>query len=1021
MVNLLRRRKVRTGYGKQLGKLSVAFASAGVTTSWMVSNVAEMTESYWDGYVLEARLTDTTVGTLLHTVGLNHLTAVNSTNLAPTITDIQAVNWALAYKKPGYLFFRIDARPAVNMDYFNSTHRSAIASNFAAIGTMCATLEASEGIRFGLLLDLETYLFSSNPTQDIFKYPSLANPSARTFSQTRDDVRLFFDDALSAFWTNHPTGNVVVTLGALYAETVNFETTNDWATCRFGLLPDAIDGMLDAIDTFPSARLSDYIQSGYNGVTRNSHEYYRTHPTEGYEQNTTRLRATNKSRLKYDRAVWPNSDGRRMTTGTVTAGNTITFRNNEHYFSVNDVVYIEGIGNRTVTATGAGTITVNGAAFNLATDKYVSSVLPNQAYDQIKFGSQAADRFIFVYMGGDVKDGTDVSATTRIRYPAEILNSFTLANRNRLYTALPAVPPVWVGGISPITDLGDFISSATPVLDMPFNEASGNFLDGSGAANDFSRNGTVPRNGTSPEFYASFDSNSANHLSRASDPDLDPGSGDFLISARFRVANAATSNGLLGKASAWLLRTNGATTGAWFIPYKSAAAQVAQVSSVISSNTWHVVQAWINGLNAKIRVDGGTEGTKVMPSGSVDTNTNVIKIGVSDTNSCLGDIEDVVIFKHALTSAERNRLLAWQGLKSISQWQTLFDAQWATEKAGAISEAQSGDSFRMLNQSYKLDGLVCMYQATGNLSYIDDALELVGEWRGSAAISSNLTITHGAEGNDISQYQDSYLGWQGWGASRTGFEYPLDESYFAKYWIRLLRIMKEANLHNHPDYSALYATNLAFLEANMWGKWYARGNDSQGNGTLFRGPVSGVHMTCQWAQFALHMNKTSANSTILTQTANFLTEINDNTNVTPAALNSSNLRLEMRNHTVHGASAYEFDQTWGGGAIADWNHANDVVSFIVEEFETNAGAGEWLQADIDKFQFLFNAYTPGAYPVNVDGSGGLTASFVTSGFSRLGRFSYATQQKLENFTGNTDSLCGMYGNNAYNVRRLLTA
>lgn len=403
-----------------------------LTTPHLSGDTATALRMAVDGVIIEARKTNTSSGTLLQIAGFDHTTALVDADMDPAEAEIAGVTYPNNIK---WLFLRIDARAQANLDWNNSSHVTQIADNWATVGRMCADLEVSTGRSVGLLFDCEPYN-RATPTCSVWEYNDLANPSARTYAQSRDDVRAAWDQISTAFWTEHPTGNIILSLGYLYAETNALPKAGGvWEDSEYSLLPDMCDGFCDAIASFPSARISDYTQAAYNGVTFSNFNYYLTNPTFGVPA-ITRPRSSNASALKYDMAFWPNSAGRN-TIAAVTSSNTINYGpGGGHFYLAGNNFWSPQTGNRSVstsTYTGGAagtTLTISGAPATLPANSYGSVKSDVDNYNSCNNGRNVADKFCLIYNGGVFS----LPATPgRFAYPDEVYDAIEAAYRGEAY------------------------------------------------------------------------------------------------------------------------------------------------------------------------------------------------------------------------------------------------------------------------------------------------------------------------------------------------------------------------------------------------------------------------------------------------------------------------------------------------------------------------------------------------------------------------------------------------------------
>ena len=159
------------------------------------------------------------------------------------------------------------------------------------------------------------------------------------------------------------------------------------------------------------------------------------------------------------------------------------------------------------------------------------------------------------------------------------------------------------------------------------------------------------------------------------------------------------------------------------------------------------------------------------------------------------------------------------GLRSVAQWESLFQGVWGGEHTGSfLAQSTSLDSWQFYGLAYGIDGNTAMYRATGKAQYLDRALLYVNNMVANAKPSSQL---------GGSAWGDAYYGWTSQRSDTLGQEVPLFESYAWRYVTRLLRVIHDTPaLYGNATYRAQYDKLLAFSEKHMFEKWYRRGVNS---------------------------------------------------------------------------------------------------------------------------------------------------------------------------------------------------
>ncbi|HEY1016707.1 MAG TPA: hypothetical protein VGE07_28605 [Herpetosiphonaceae bacterium] len=339
-----------------------------------------------------------------------------------------------------------------------------------------------------------------------------------------------------------------------------------------------------------------------------------------------------------------------------------------------------------------------------------------------------------------------------------------------------------------------------------------------------------------------------------------------------------------------------------------------------------------------------------------------------------------------------------QAIRPVSWWQNRYDASWPGQREQFLPLSTSVDSWDHYNLAYAIDGPTAMYLATGNTTYLDQALVFANNLRASARPSKDL---------GPAAFRDSFMGWTSFKNGQTGNEVPLFESYAWRYVTRLLRVIRlTPALYANPGYRQQYDRLLAFAEVNLFDKWHARGV----NAYVYR---VNANMASHWAFIAMDLSLMTTDPARLAK----LRAVFDNINHHMPVYGGASLHGQMIAHPLNPGALF-WDDEWGTFERPgqDVGHANNVLAYIVEA--QGLGMGGWTRADMAKFCVLFDKIVwPAAttYAEFVDGSGGGSGWF-TEGFMKLGRYDAAIQRRLESH-GVAEGV-SMFGNGALNAKIL---
>ncbi len=320
-------------------------------------------------------------------------------------------------------------------------------------------------------------------------------------------------------------------------------------------------------------------------------------------------------------------------------------------------------------------------------------------------------------------------------------------------------------------------------------------------------------------------------------------------------------------------------------------------------------------------------------------------------------------------------------LRTVAQWENIFQGAWAREYATYRPKSLSGDEWPIYNMAYALNANYMMFKATGKTQYLDRNLEYINNMINTARVSSPFSG---------SQYKDSYLTWvnqsKSENGSANGQEFPLFESFGWRYVAALLYAMKQnADVYNDPHYRAEYDKILAFTEKNIWDKWYKRGLSN-----LYR---THTHMASHWAMIGMYLSKLTNDATRRSQAETVAK------NIAYAGIplyDDASIKGQLRPHPLD-SSAYFFNWEWNKFSTpgSDVSHGNAVASFMTE---ANCIGFAYTQDDMQKMANLVkNILIPKA-PLYVDGSGSRTL-WLIDGFMQLGRYDQELAKKLETAGG----------------------
>ncbi|AYN68439.1 PKD domain-containing protein [Euzebyella marina] len=297
----------------------------------------------------------------------------------------------------------------------------------------------------------------------------------------------------------------------------------------------------------------------------------------------------------------------------------------------------------------------------------------------------------------------------------------------------------------------------------------------------------------------------------------------------------------------------------------------------------------------------------------------------------------------------------------VRYWQNLFDSRWSSERSKAYSMANS----RGKNQEYYylglyIDGLSSMWQATGDNSYLDTALDIVG-----------ITV------DKATSVGGGFLGWP----ASDGNQYGLWDTHYWRVVATLLRIMDQSNVKSDSKYRSIFNELLAFSEKHIWERY-----DVEHSSKIYR---SNTHMSSHWARIGMEL--------YLITKKNKYKQVFENMSHGSMPGLPSNFRNQIYPNPKN-SSAYAWDKKWGtyGSNVQDTSHGGAIVSFWLLAYENGMYWNKsdmnallktvdivWLDSDTDKIAR------------NVDGTGGYGSQGKIHEWLNLARYSQSLQNKIK--------------------------
>ncbi|QWX84805.1 hypothetical protein H0I23_03955 [Cellulophaga sp. HaHaR_3_176] len=346
------------------------------------------------------------------------------------------------------------------------------------------------------------------------------------------------------------------------------------------------------------------------------------------------------------------------------------------------------------------------------------------------------------------------------------------------------------------------------------------------------------------------------------------------------------------------------------------------------------------------------EASVVQPNETITTETAEIRITISDDKNAAQVLSPEVLY-----------------------YKNQFDIAWVLEAPEAYSHSKSKNLFQEYYfLSYRIHGLMEIWQATGDNDYLDTILELIDN-----TIQDASPVMGG-----------NYLGWPAdasYGENSVNNGVSLWESFLYKYVATLLRIMdKSPNLRATDNYQYQYDELLNFVETNIFEKWYY---NTWNHTEVYR---IKAHMASHWARISMELYLITGKP--------LYKEVFDN--ITYAGIELySNQSIQSRiysNTNVSGAISWYTD--WTENEIQDTSHGSDIIGYFVGAYENDMYWGfndiNALVTTFDKVIWTSNSGLK--FTTYIDGSGG--SSLIDAGFHNyitLGRFNETLQERIEKY------------------------
>lgn len=323
---------------------------------------------------------------------------------------------------------------------------------------------------------------------------------------------------------------------------------------------------------------------------------------------------------------------------------------------------------------------------------------------------------------------------------------------------------------------------------------------------------------------------------------------------------------------------------------------------------------------------------------------------------------------------------------SVLEWKQKFDAEWARSK-GYYTEQSTGPEVGNQRRYYDfrvIDGLIYMFQATGDIKYVNDFFWYVDRIKKEARPST--------------YHNDSYFDWE------VPFEgdmvaFQLYDGHGLRNVFKMLWLLKKyPEVMAQANFQQKYDEYLPWFTKNLWDKWKSRGPNS-----IIR---SNTHMASHMASnMALYLSLLEENTIKKNEYLSWVEAWNNDVQSkwpNYGGTNPGGFRDQLRLNDPH--NGYVWAGPWGNKSSAnDITHTNAEIQAVINQY--NQGI-EWNDNDIQLFLNTLNNTLDQAKKVDLSDipfyidlrTNSSSVKTLSYGWAMLGRFDETTQLHLKNFS-----------------------
>lgn len=320
--------------------------------------------------------------------------------------------------------------------------------------------------------------------------------------------------------------------------------------------------------------------------------------------------------------------------------------------------------------------------------------------------------------------------------------------------------------------------------------------------------------------------------------------------------------------------------------------------------------------------------------------------------------------------------------EDVKEWQEKFDVEWNRAKSFYTSQT-SGPEVSGQRRYYDfrvIDGLIYMFQATGDIKYIENFFWYVDRIKGLAQPSTS--------------HNDGYYDWEV-PSGNDKIANQLYDGHGLRNIFKMLWLLKKyPEIRSKSNFQEKYDEYVPWFTRNLWEKWASRGVNK-----IIR---SKTHMASHMSSnTALYLYLLEDDVEKSNEYLGWVQAFNNNLSSKSNSYNGG-FRNQLRLNDPH--DGYVWSGTWGNmNGANDLTHANAEIQAVINQYEHSI---EWSDADIDLFVKTVNHIIDKAttddlidVPFYIDLSdNNENVRTFSYGWAMLGRFDEATQLKLKKFS-----------------------